>query len=237
MRFDRRELGAKIAEMLVRAPMRLDLLALAIAELEYPDLDPSLHVQRLDEIASRVRPEGASIAALIGAINEQLFTQEKLRGNTQDYYDPRNSFLNDVLERRTGVPILLSIIYMEVGRRLDVAIKGIGLPGHFLVRVEGPPPLMVDPFESGRIVDESDCEARLLSIYGKEMPLEPKFLEPVTNKYTVTRILSNLRGIYLNSKLYKKTIGVLDVLLAIHPDSEDDSQLRTTLYQKLASLN
>lgn len=217
---------------------RLDVLVLLVAEIEYPGLDTDLCLQKLDELAGRVRPTAAEAArpgplGIISAINRCLFEQEGFCGNTTDYYDPRNSFLNDVLDRRTGIPITLSVVYIEVARRLGFTFEGVGLPGHFLVRSVGPPDVLVDPFYAGRILTEADCQERLREIHGPEMRLEPAFLEPVHYKYIVTRMLNNLRAIYQTTREYRKVIAILDVLLEIYPRSAEEYKQRGVLHHLL----
>ncbi len=217
---------------------RLDVLALLVAEIEYPDLNSALYLRRLDELAAKVRLTASEARrpaplGVISAINRLLFEEEHFRGNLADYYDPRNSFLNDVLDRRLGIPITLSIVYMEVGRRLDFAVRGVGMPGHFLVRAEGPPGVLVDPFRNGHILTEADCEQQLREIYGAEMRLEPAFLDPVSSKYTITRMLNNLRTIYHNNRSYRKEVAIVDILLEIYPRSAEDYKRRAVLHHEL----
>ena len=149
-------------EIAARPEAALDLseAALLIAREEYPDLDVGLYLARLDGLGSalRERAGGAGMDATLAALNRLLFEDQGFRGNTESYYDPRNSFLNDVLDRRTGIPISLSTVYMEVGRRGGIEMEGVGLPGHFVVRVATPDaPLLVDPFHGGIRLTLDDC--------------------------------------------------------------------------------
>jgi len=233
-------IARRIAEALSPAEgeSRLDVLALLVAETDYPGLDHEAYLRKLDALAARVRPTAAERAqprplGLISAINRCLFEEVGFEGNFDDYYDPRNSFLNEVLDRRTGIPITLSVVYIEVARRLGCAVEGVGLPGHFLVRAVGPPDVLLDPFHDGQILTEADCEERLREIQGPEARLEPEFLKPVHNKYIITRILHNLRAIYNNTREYRKTVGILDVLLEIYPRSAEDYKQRGAMHHLL----
>src|SRR5712692_6814053 len=157
------------------ADIDLAQAGLLIANEEYPDLDIAHYMAKLDSLAERVRgilgvsssggsfqssPQSESLDVLV-AINTVLFDQERFRGNQKEYYNPCNSFLNDVLERHTGIPITLSLIYIEIGKRLGVQIEGIGLPFHFVVRCRLPDGYVyIDPFEKGRFLTEEDCRER-----------------------------------------------------------------------------
>ena len=211
----------------------LGRVALEIARTEYPELDQGPYLRRLDELARDVRPPRPDPLTMIEALNTCLFARQGFHGNTEDYYDPRNSFLNDVLDRRTGIPITLSAVYMEVARRLDFPICGVGMPGHFLVKYPGEPELFVDPFHGGRILMESDCEQRLRELYGPEAHLEPAFLEAVTKKQMVTRMLHNLKGIYFRNRQFRKAVAIEDILLAIYPRSAEDYRQRGALHLHL----
>src|SRR5437899_3280203 len=175
--------------------------SLLIAGEEYPDLDPVRYLARLDELGSALRHEagGARGEDAVAALNRLLFQVEGFRGNTEDYYDPRNSFLNDVLDRRTGIPITLSLIYMEVGKRLGLSLEGVGMPGHFLVKClpEGLE-IFIDPFHQGEILLEEGCKKRLMEIYGNDFQFKRSFLDSVGKRQILSRMLTNLKGIYLN---------------------------------------
>src|SRR5215468_5245747 len=145
--------------------------ALLIAQDAQPDRDVMAYLQRFEALAAMVRtrlPEKPDTATIIDQLNELLFHEEKLSGNTTDYYDPRNSFLNEVLERKTGIPITLSVIYLEVGRRLGLPLVGVGFPGHFLVKYSGADgEVVLDPFQGGVILDREQLTQRLRTMYGE----------------------------------------------------------------------
>jgi regulator of sirC expression with transglutaminase-like and TPR domain len=160
---------------------------------------------------------------VITLLNRLLFDEEGLRGNRDDYYDPRNSFLNDVLDRKLGIPITLSVVYMDVARRVGFPIAGTGMPGHFLLKycdgMEGE--IIVDPFNKGRIIGNTECQQRLNEIYSGKIELRPEFLQPVTHREILTRMLNNLRQIYFTQRNFRKGVATLDLLLAIPPQSPE----------------
>jgi regulator of sirC expression with transglutaminase-like and TPR domain len=208
------------------ASIDLASAALAIARTEYPRLDVSYYVGRLEALAGQVRGRMRSnptAREAIALLNRVLFDEEGLRGNRDDYYDPRNSFLNDVLDRKLGIPITLSVIYMEVARRVGFPIAGTAMPGHFLLKhydvMSGE--IVIDPFNRGRIVTNAECQQRLNEIYSGEIELQPEFLRPVTHREILTRMLNNLRQIYFTQRNFAKGLVVLDLLLAIPPRSPE----------------
>lgn len=167
--------------------VRLDEGAMLIAAHVYPDLDVDAEVARLDELAAGC-PE-PTLAGLVA----HLFGELGFRGNVEDYGDPRNSYLNDVLERRVGLPITLSVVVMEVGRRLGIPLAGVGLPGHFVVRHEGVPRVLLDPFERGRELTVDDCAERVAAVYGGAVLFTPSMLQPVGPRAILARMLANLK--------------------------------------------
>src|SRR2546427_5182815 len=171
---------------LAAAGERTDLAraALAIARIAYPDLDPAPYLRQLDGVAAAFRPRlhpQASPEAAAAELAGYLFGECGFRGNQEEYYDPRNSYLNDVLERRTGIPITLSVVLIETGARLGLGIEGVGFPGHFLVRVAGSRgPLVLGPFFGGRAIGERELLARYRSFVGSDAPPLPPDAPPTT---------------------------------------------------------
>ena len=168
----------------------LDEVALLIAAHAQPELDIDHELGRIDALAARCTE--ASLPDLL----RLLFRDEGFAGNRADYYDPRNSFLNEVINRRLGIPITLSLLVMEVGRRVGVALDGVGMPGHFLVRDATDPRVFVDAFAGGVLLDAQGCERLFQSMQGAGQPLNPRFLWPISRSAIVSRILGNLRAIY-----------------------------------------
>ncbi|HKD79351.1 MAG TPA: transglutaminase-like domain-containing protein [Candidatus Angelobacter sp.] len=225
--------------MLVRSDVEdehVDVLraALTFARIEDPQLDIERYVRRVEELAQRA---GARIQDpddpphVIAVLNEVLFQEEMFRGNTVDYYNPRNSFLHDVLDRRLGIPITLALVYMEVGRRVGFPLFGVGMPGHFLLKhydVDGRS-ILIDAFERGSIVTEEDCREKLKDIYSGQLTLQPEFLLPVTRRQMLTRMLNNLRSIYLSRRDFRDALQVVDLILVIYPRSPEDVKQRAVL--------
>src|SRR6266567_7280538 len=222
------------------AAIDLAQAALLIAKEEYPDLNIAYYMEKLDYLAQQVRGVlGLSDAGtshqppqeqVLEAMNRVLFDQEHFHGNTKDYYDPRNSFLNDVLERRTGIPITLAAVYIEIGRRADLEVRGVGFPAHFLARLGE---IIFDPFNQGVILSEDDCRARLAEVTSSSMTFQPHYLEPAPTKQIVARMLNNLKHIYLTAHYYRKAIGIMDRLLVVDPKAYAELRDRGAVYAEL----
>jgi regulator of sirC expression with transglutaminase-like and TPR domain len=212
-----------LAEVVSRPESRIDLAvgALLIAKEEYPQLRIEPYLRRLDLLAERVRDRLASETAPTVVLEELcrvLFEQEGFRGNEDAYYDPRNSFLNDVLDRRLGIPITLGIITLEVGLRVGLPLSGINFPGHFLVRYEGDiARLLIDPFDCGRIRWEDEAQALLDRVYGGMVRMRPDFLRPANRSDILARVLTNLKSIYLNTRDDARALSAVDRILVIRP--------------------
>ena len=212
--------------------------ALLIARAEYPELDIEAYARRIEELAYRVASLVPDINAqgTIAALNHVLFEDAGLRGNREDYYDPRNSFLNDVLDRGLGIPITLSIVYMEVARRVGFPLAGVGMPGHFLLKHYGGEAheMLIDCFNHGDILSQQDCQRRLDEIYSGEMALRPEFLHPISPRQILTRMLNNLKTVYLSTRNFRKALPIADLILVIYPCSPEDVKQRALLRYSLA---
>ena len=182
---------ARFAELVTgpEASLPLDEVAFLVAAHAHPDLDVGAQLRRLDDLADR-----AGEPTLDG-LRRLLFRDRGFSGNAADYYDPRNSFLDDVLDRRTGIPISLAVLMLEVGRRLAVPLSGVSMPGHFLVRDKVDPEVFVDPFAGGLVLDRRGCRIRFQSVHGRDAPFDETFLEPVGKLSILDRMLTNLEGI------------------------------------------
>ncbi len=227
-------------QTLGRAPdgaIRLAEAALWIAADEYPGLEVGRWLRAVDGLghaaAQRIR-EPMDLDEATAALNELLFEEEGFQGNAADYYDPRNSFLNDVLERRLGIPITLSVLYIEVAAQAGVRVRGVGLPGHFLIRAErhGASRLL-DPFHGGATLEEADCEALLRRRYGAEARLDPALLRPVTTSEIVARMLANLKAIYTTREDWSRALRVVDRLVTLRPDALAELRDRGTIHARL----
>jgi len=228
----------------VRAPDReinLAEAALLIAQEEYSTLDPGVYLGRLDAMAAALRarlPSSSSdTAKTIALISGFMFEEEGFAGNTDDYYDPRNSFLNDVMDRRLGIPITLSIVYLELGWRLGLPLEGVSFPGHFLVKLRtGDGNLVLDPFERGAYLDADELARRLQRIGAR--PDVPNaslghLLEAAGKKEILVRILRNLKGVYQRNSQPAKALAALDRILIITPDLPAELRERAGLYERL----
>jgi regulator of sirC expression with transglutaminase-like and TPR domain len=201
------------------ADVTLDIAALEMAAIETPGLDPVRYLTALDrmaaELASRFsnKPDGPRF---VRTLNKYLFDELNFSGNEAAYYDPRNSCLDQVLDRRMGIPITLSVVYIEVARRLERPVSGVGLPGHFVVRYDdGKYATYIDPFHRGKLLSEEDCRQMARQITGEEA--EASALEPVGTRYILVRMLNNLRSAYFRSKQYEKVATVMDLLVEAFP--------------------
>jgi len=218
------------------ADEQIDLLhaALLYAKPEYPNLDIGENVKRIEQLAARVIDRRGSCedgAHTIASINAVLFQEEGFAGNQADFYDSRNSYLNEVLDRKLGIPITLSVIYMEVARRVGLPVFGVGLPGHFLLKHfdVGGQPIFIDPYVAGRLLSPSECQVRMDEVYGGQVPMQPEFLNTVNKRQILTRMLNNLRSIYISQRNFKKALTIIDFVLAIHPRSPEDLRQRALL--------
>ena len=214
----------RFAERLALPDEQINLAeaALLIAAEEYPRLNVAAYLDKLDRIADLARdriPLGVSASDYITAINATLFDDYGFQGNRDNYYDPRNSFLNEVIDRRLGIPITLSVIYMEVARRIGFAVEGVGLPGHFVVRHQGATEtIYIDPFNRGRVLGEMACAELVTEISGGKTELLPAHLSPVTRRQILMRMLSNLLSIYARSD-HRRALAVIERILIIQPTS------------------
>src|SRR5437899_4047131 len=216
--------------------------ALLIAREEYPELEVGAYLVRLDEMASGIRARlrgGEGITSLIGHLNRLLFEELGFRGNLEEYHDPRNSFLNEVLDRRVGIPITLSTIYLEVARRIGFPLAGVCFPGHFLVRYMGrdaATEILIDPFNRGTILTENECRRRLEETFKGRMTFRREFLKRAATRQILERMLNNLKVIYEAERDYHRAHKVQELLLCIHPGGPAQIRDRGLIRYRLALL-
>ena len=224
---------------------QLDLAeaALLIAKEEQPSLDIEAYLRRLDDLAAAVRsrlPDPPTVDDIILQLNIQLYREEGLRGNTNAYYDPANSFLNEVLDRKTGIPITLSVIYMEVARRLGLSLVGVGFPGHFLVKHISPDgEKVLDPFLGGIELDKQQLTQKLQAMYGENNPyiaMIPQLLSAASKKEILIRMLRNLKGVYLQKNDFQRGLSVIDRILLIAPDMAAEIRDRGSVHHRLGHI-
>ncbi|RCJ24466.1 hypothetical protein A6S26_17975 [Nostoc sp. ATCC 43529] len=211
--------------------------ALYIAQEEYPDLDPEEYLNALDTMAWELQehlPQQRYPLRMIQTINQYIYDDLGFSGNKIDYYDPRNSYLNDVIDRRLGIPITLALVYLEVARRLDFPMVGVGMPGHFLIRPDvADMEIFVDAFNGGEIIFAQDCQERLSQLYQQPMTLQPEFLAVVTRRQFLARMLTNLKFIYLKQQELEKTLGAVERILLLFPDLTLELRDRGLIYYQL----
>jgi regulator of sirC expression with transglutaminase-like and TPR domain len=225
---------------LMRAGEHADLArcAATIARIAYPALDVDRCVAALDALAVGARPHltrDIGPAAAASAIAAWLYGPAGFRGNTEDYYDPRNSFLNDVLERRTGIPITLGVVFIETAARLGLRLEGVGFPGHFLVRVPGTSrAMLLDPFDRGRLLEEAELLERYRAVGARNAGAVPTdALAPTTTPGILTRMLRNLLRVWVDREDYTHALEAIDLILVVTPDAPDDVRLRGLIYEQL----
>jgi regulator of sirC expression with transglutaminase-like and TPR domain len=194
-------------------------------QIAYPGLRPSVCLAELDEWARAVRhrtPPHSTILSRVSRLNDYLFGTLNLRGNQADYDDPRNSFLNEVMARKLGLPITLSVIFIEVGTRLGLKVEGIGLPGHFVVAVRAEAGrYFFDPYHGGGEVTPDDCARLVQESVGHSGPFDPRWLNPSPPESIIVRMLSNLRNVYVQRETWPEAIAVLECLRAAQPEEPE----------------
>jgi regulator of sirC expression with transglutaminase-like and TPR domain len=201
-------------------------VALAVCKDEYPDLDIAAELASIDRLANQVsRRLRGNLARRIATLGEFLFDEMRFRGNIDDYYGAQNSYLNCVLKRRVGLPITLSILTMAVGTRAGLAIAGIGLPGHFIVKaVAGREELLFDPFHGGQTLDRTDCEALVRRVTGADFVATPEELRPISLGSLMRRLLTNLKGAYLRTKDFARAARVIARIRQLVPDDASEGR-------------
>ena len=232
----------RLLDLMGRPDDDIDLAeaALLVAAEEYPELDLPGYLAQLDALAETLRRRLAPdlpVPQQIEALNRYLFEELGFRPNPADYYDPRNSFLNDVLDRRLGIPLTLSIVYIEVGRRLGLPLSGVSFPGHFLVRcaVSGGM-VIIDPYSSGISLSIEDLRERLKLLKGDDVPSEEQvaaMLGAAAKSDVLVRMLRNLKAIYANRGDLERALSCSQRILLIAPDNADELRERAALYLQL----
>jgi len=209
--------------------------ALLIAAEAYPSLDVGAYLGQLDALAVEARPALAGTTGGATAATRLLHflsTEKRFVGNQENYYDRRNSFLNEVLDRRTGIPLTLTLVYMEVARRLDLRVEGISFPGHFLAKYIGQDEVIIDAF-FGQVLSKRQCRERLQAVLGPNATLEPRHLETAGTKEILVRMLRNLKHIYLNAAEFEQALACCDRILILVPDLPQELRDRGLAYQQL----
>ncbi len=213
--------------------------ALLIATHAYPDLDVAHHLARIEVLAktleSRIQPDSGPSQRIL-ALNQYLFAELGFAANEKDYYDPRNSCLNEVLDRRVGIPITLSLLYMEIGARIGLPLEGVSFPGHFLVKCALPEGTVVlDPYAGGAMLGAADLQKRLRDGRGDEVSsaIVDGMLTAAGRKEIVLRLLRNLKAIYLRSQQFDRALPIMHWIIATAPDHPPELRDRGMIYQEL----
>ena len=219
--------------------LELDRAALLVARVEYPDLEFEPYLLLLDshaaELDGRVGNSADGLDYVLAA-NHYLFEELGFSGNSENYYDVRNSCLNDVLTTRLGIPITLCVIYMEVARRLGRPVFGIGLPGHFLVQYnDGLLSTFIDPFHHGPLLTASECFELARRASGLDLAADPRLLAPVSKTQIVTRMMANLRRVYVSQGAWHKALKLLNILLEARPDCALEYRERAAIHLQLSN--
>ena len=213
----------------------LALGALLIAATDDPGVDIEGSLSNLNRMAAAVVariPAGAPPLEQLNAVTDLLFGVIGFAGNQDDYYDPRNSYLNCVLERRLGIPITLSLLCMEVGRRAGVPVLGIGMPGHFIIRHRDESNFFVDAYNGGLLLNQEECGALMREAAGDAVRLEGRHLDPVTPREILARILRNLKAIYWEREEFDRCITAIGGLMAVLPDRPEEQRDRGVVHLK-----
>ncbi len=228
----------EFARLKEREDIEIDLAeaALWIARTEYPALDITSQLKRLDRLAAQVSA-GPMLPPLanIQALNDLLFERENFSGNDEEYDDPRNSYLNQVLDRKKGIPITLSLVYAEVAGRRGLPIVGVGFPGHFLVKyLTGTGEILIDPYNRGLILSQEDCFERLKAQFGEEAELRAEVLAASTRRQILLRMLNNLKASYFRRRNYPKVLTMIELSMAMGSDSVEEVRDRGLVYVAMA---
>ncbi|MBW2395274.1 MAG: transglutaminase family protein [Deltaproteobacteria bacterium] len=213
----------------------LEEVALTLDADQNPGIDPALSRALLDGLAERagsrlcsLRDPGGRVLTLV----DFLHREERFRGNTEDYNDPGNSYLHQVLERRTGIPITLCIVTIEVGRRLGIPIHGVSFPRHFLARATGNVDLIIDAF-AGRTLTDDDCAARLEQAVGPDAVFDRRNLRAATPREVLLRMLGNLKHVHIASQRYSQAAECCERMLLTAPELLGELRDRGILHERL----
>ena len=230
----------RFARLIARDSFSLAEASLMVAEDVYPDVDVAAGLAQLDAFAAAIRPrlaEDAFAEQKLALLNHHLFAELKFAGNTEDFYDPRNSYLNEVLARRLGIPITLAVVYIEVGRRLGLPLQGVAFPGHFLVKLRvSRGELILDPFRQGIAVPLTELRRRVLTTLppdvDEDIDISP-LLQAAPPRLIVARVLRNLKEIYLRAHRLDRALQVMHRLVLVLPDSADELRDRGLLHARM----
>ena len=206
--------------------------------LEYPDLNIPKYIEKINEIGNSLKLKIKYVknsTYLISMLNEHVFEKYGFQGDDEDYYDPRNNFLNAVIDKKTGIPITLSIIYSEVAKYIGLDLRIVGFPGHVVVKYEEE--MIIDPFYNGRLLTINDLEEILYRNFGDSVEFIPEYLSTATTDQILTRLLRNLKNAYTQSYAYDKATRCTDMILGIRPESPEEIRDKGILEERLLHYN
>ena len=208
--------------------------ALLISGEIYPDINVQGYLNALDSMATDIHVSTTASSdrrELAKAVSDYLFRRRGFTGNQEDYYDPRNSYLSQVMDRQLGIPITLSVVYMEVGRRLGLPAEGVGLPGHFIVRIDGEGEgLYVDAFHQGRLMTGRECLQAVQSMFRGRLNLRLEHLLPYSNRQILVRLLGNLKINYMRQKQLRQALAAMDLIVITEPKVAASYKERATMF-------
>ena len=202
--------------------------------LEYPDLNIEEYINKISRIGMSLKESISDIknpTYLISMLNEHLFENLGYSGDDDDYYNPKNNFLNEVIDKKVGLPITISIFYVEVAKFIGLELKIIGFPGHILVKYNEE--IILDPFYDGRLLDIDDLQEILDTNFGGEIEFKPEFLDEVSDEQLLIRLTRNLKNSYIQSFVYEKALQCVNMVLAIEPEAPEDIRDKGILEERL----
>lgn len=202
--------------------------------LEYPDLDMEKYIQKINQIGLSLKESTSDVknpTYLISVLNEFFFDKTGFFGDVDDYYNPKNNFLNEVIDKKSGIPITLSILYAELGKFIGLELKIIGFPSHVLVKYKEE--MILDPFHGGRLMDIDDLQEILDNNFDGQLEFEPEFLDEINSEKILVRLARNLKNSYAQSYAHEKALRCADMALAIEPESYEDIRDKGILEEKL----
>ena len=202
--------------------------------LEYPDLNIDRYIQEINRIGMSLKESINDVknpTYLISMLNEHLFENLGFAGDDDDYYNPKNNFLNKVIDKKSGLPITISILYVEIAKFVGLDLKMVGFPSHILVKYNEE--MILDPFNDGNLLDVDDLQEILDANFGGQLEFQPEFLDEINSEQVLVRLARNLKNSYVQSYVYDKALRCTDMVLAIEPNSPEDIRDKGILEERL----
>jgi len=202
--------------------------------LEYPDLDVEEYIQKINRIGISLKESINDVknpTYLISMLNEHLFENLGFSGDDNDYYNPKHNFLNEVIDKKLGLPITISILYVEVAKFIGLDLKIVGFPSHILVKYNEE--IILDPFHDGNLLDRDDLQGILDTNFNEQLKFQPEFLDEIESEQILLRMTRNLKNSYVQSFVYDKALRCTNMVLAIEPDSPEDIRDKGILEERL----